>query len=258
MDQHSDFYITLYSNSSFNDFPENKTSSFIVNLPRTINLKGKWSVALAEIIYPQTFENVTPGNNVISIEMLQYQNAEPVVILNKENYSIPCGYYSINELINEVNLSFSKHLNLKNALTYPNTLNSKLNFNPSKEELARAFAKVSYAPNDDENEKVPFTHAAAAAATITFRGNLALQLGYEPDKCIIENPARGPPQINLGISSQLLIYCDLIDHQLIADTTSQVLRVIPTLNHDNRFGDVIVRTFNIRNYLPVMKNILRL
>ena len=54
-----DFYLTLLSNSSIKYFPENKTTSFCTQLPKSIHLDGEWSVALTEIQYPGSIINVS-------------------------------------------------------------------------------------------------------------------------------------------------------------------------------------------------------
>lgn len=54
----ADFFITLPSNTR--DHPENTSSSFRTRLPETIKLKtDKWKCGLAEIVYTNSFENVT-------------------------------------------------------------------------------------------------------------------------------------------------------------------------------------------------------
>jgi len=48
----SDFYITVPSNSSLQEFPNNKNNSFKIRLPKTVRLEGDWRVALASISMP--------------------------------------------------------------------------------------------------------------------------------------------------------------------------------------------------------------
>jgi len=49
----SDFYISLPSNSSKNEFPENKSNSFKIRLPNPIHLEGHgWKVGLFSISMP--------------------------------------------------------------------------------------------------------------------------------------------------------------------------------------------------------------
>jgi hypothetical protein len=47
------FYLTLPSDASMNEFPENVQSNFTVSLETPINLNGNFEVALVEISYSQ-------------------------------------------------------------------------------------------------------------------------------------------------------------------------------------------------------------
>ena len=45
-------------------FPDNKTSSFVTKLSRTLQLDEEWEVGLAEIDYPHTWYNIREGKNL--------------------------------------------------------------------------------------------------------------------------------------------------------------------------------------------------
>ena len=60
------FYLTLPSNSSMDLYPDNKISSYKVNLPNTLHLDPlKWEVGLSEIQFVHTWYNVRKGKNII-------------------------------------------------------------------------------------------------------------------------------------------------------------------------------------------------
>ena len=48
----NEFYLTLPSNSSLADYPNNSSNNFKVRLPAPIRLNGEWKVALASISVP--------------------------------------------------------------------------------------------------------------------------------------------------------------------------------------------------------------
>ena len=48
-------------------FPDNKTSNFVTNLSRTLQLGGEWEVGLVEIDYPHTWYNIHEGKNSVKI-----------------------------------------------------------------------------------------------------------------------------------------------------------------------------------------------
>ena len=56
-----DFYLTLPSHSSLQEFPQNANNNFKVCLPKVIRLdEGDWKVALASILLPDP-KNVLPS-----------------------------------------------------------------------------------------------------------------------------------------------------------------------------------------------------
>ena len=60
------FSVILPSNASMNLYPENKTSSFKVNLPQTLELdSSKWEVELSEIQFEHSWYNIREGRNFI-------------------------------------------------------------------------------------------------------------------------------------------------------------------------------------------------
>src|SRR5436190_8863099 len=64
---HSQFYVTLPSNSSMKYYPNNTTSNFITHLSSEINVSdgAQWEVALVEAHYPNSF--LTVGNDAIIV-----------------------------------------------------------------------------------------------------------------------------------------------------------------------------------------------
>ena len=57
------FYIVVTSDASTAQYPENKPSSFKMQLPSQISLSEDWEVAMTHIIYPYTWQNVQ-GNQL--------------------------------------------------------------------------------------------------------------------------------------------------------------------------------------------------
>ena len=56
--EETQFYLHLPSNASLDKFPENTLTEYRVCLPQTISLTGEWEVALTEIHYPHSWNNV--------------------------------------------------------------------------------------------------------------------------------------------------------------------------------------------------------
>ena len=116
----SQFSVVLPSNSSMDVFPDNRTSSYKVVLPDTLELdRERYEVALSEIQFPVTWYNVRKGKNffdkvvynltedefyernaMIPEDMDRKSTADfkpPIPITYK--ISIPSGYYSTPEEI---------------------------------------------------------------------------------------------------------------------------------------------------------------
>lgn len=89
----NDFYLTLPSNTA----PENKTSTFTVRLPTKLELQGKWEVALSEIQYPHSWNNIHGSTKSGLVD-----NSIEVTFKNNLTVSVfvPGGYYgTIHELL---------------------------------------------------------------------------------------------------------------------------------------------------------------
>lgn len=227
------------SNCSFDEFPQNKTSSFTTALPREILLRGNWKVALAEVQYVNTFENVTRGHNTVTVAMRMKENDGKVshsdIVINIE----PGYYNSVDEILDSISLKLSEIHNFLKDVEFlkkcPLTNTVKVNH----ESIFKHWP--ASAPGKKE----------CVVEVVSFKGRLALQLGYEPDQNIVVTAPQYPINKNFGIPFECLIYCNLVEPQLFGDSHSQVIRAVPTLDKDSRFGDVCMRTFNLRNYIPV-------
>lgn len=247
MNDNSDFYLTLLSNSSFGEYPENKTSSFTVSLPQNISLSGQWKVALAEVHYPYTIETVTSDNNRMIVEIVLEKSGEGVYgDPHLTYYNITEGHYqSHDEIISALNDEISRVSPIEN-LFFLSKDKRFVTFSKDKMEIfmetsiSRAFGTLKS------------NYIKGRVRSIFFEGRLAMQLGYEPNVSILKQNAKAPPNVIFGVPPEMMIYCDLIEPQLIADCHSSVLKIIPTVIQDARYGQVVSKTFNVRSYVPLL------
>lgn len=216
-----EFYITLISNSSLNYYPENKTNSFTAQLPQYITLDGEWSVALVEIQYPFTLFNVTNNNNKIFVKYDRDQ------IFKTE---ITPGYYSnLNDIIKAIN----------NKMKLITSLDSFIEFDEATQRV-----KV----NKDLKNQI----SKVDLVSVSFENRLALQLGFEPGKNI--SGYRLSPHAtnkNLGIPELMVVYCDIIDGQILGDKFCKMLRVINTANGKINFAQFCHKEFNLPHYIKL-------
>lgn len=287
MSENSNFYLTLMSNSSFATYPENKTSSFTVDLSRNIDLHGKWDVALVEMHYPNVFENVMSGNTKIVVTWdvlydINFETGAMDIKTEKKVFEIPIGYYaSTLELIEGINTTIKTSLGIANFLRLDKddgrVVVTARAIRPFKKKILHEHSgrkefdvaegddvdvgrktALKYWVDDLDMENVlkagVFKEDTFFNMKMTLEGRLALQMGFEPDSCIVSSRARTTPQVSFGIPAEMLIYCDLIEPQLYGHSLSKIIRTVVTLDPNSRFGDMCQRCFPIRNYVPLMKN----
>ena len=119
MDDRKSFYVTLPSNACHDIYPDNNNSSYTVQLSQPIELVGPYEVALAEIMYCATW------NNIVSLEdyFVVKHDARPE--LPPTYCKIPSGNYeTIEELVKEMN-AILKKLNIT-VIVYYSPIKKKL------------------------------------------------------------------------------------------------------------------------------------
>lgn len=209
-----DFYITLISNSSMDYFPTNTTSSFTVRLPKNITLGENWRVGLAEIHYSYNFANVRENHNSI-IETTD----DSVTLWKIEEGS----YTSVSDLIHEINRSYASQ--------------PLFEFRP-------------------HTKRLKINHDAVRKGTnvMVLQGNLAVVLGFKPDENILRyQEAPDPASILFGVPHQMLVYCDIIQPQLVAHEVAQVLRTVQIGSDSYRFGTPCHSEFKNIHYVPLAR-----
>src|SRR5436190_6310218 len=94
------FYIVLPSNSSMLYFPENKTTQFTTELPRRIDLHGRWEVALTEIQFPCSFLHIRPEEGLITFVDVKESDK---TMTAKKSRVLSGVYFSVNDVVAAVN-----------------------------------------------------------------------------------------------------------------------------------------------------------
>ncbi len=239
------FYMTLLSNSSMDYYPSNKTSSFTVHLPRYMYLEGDWEVSLVEIQYPYTFTNVESDQVAINIETANitadfildwYTNKKPgerpPYETSWSTHNILSGFYSnVKDIVDALN-----------------------------EVIAEETGQVTFFEYDPYAQRVGCGNDVIEVgrkyiSTFTLSPRLALQLGYIPHEIVTDLHKYAPNVANCGvlIPDKMLIYCDILEPQIIGDTWGKVLRIVST-NPGNSlpyFGQPCSISFNPPQYIPV-------
>ena len=206
------FYITLPSNASMDYYPTNKASCYQIRLPRTLYLKGKYEVALAEIQYPHTW---TTTRGKIGF----------MIIRDNIHYTvnIPQGYYSnIDELIDFINTKICDVL-----------------------DVTKNDTPIKLATNKFTRK----THLRIAEGCfIQFSPGLADILGFKERISYSETMSSPfPTNLKLGFYT-LFVYCSICEPQVVGDYYVPLLRSVAIEGND---GDIVMKTYGEPHYVPV-------
>ena len=184
------FYISLPNDSSRDIFPENNASEYTTRLPQWIELNGEWEIGLHSVAYMKW--------DVIdhSIGLLAYEDGGKI----HEMKMLKC-YTTIDEYVTYINESFKK-LNLE-----------------TKFEITLENGKVTI--------KVKPNHK------IILRRNQAIILGFIPYDSMKEYHKIGPStetgnyDANLYRETNIHVYCDMAQSQIVGDKTMPLLGIVP-------------------------------
>ena len=216
-----DFYITLPSESSKELFLENNPSEYTVRLPRWIHLKGNWEIGLHSIAY-------TPWNIIQALD-------EPISFITAGGKEGRGGkmrkhYSSVRKYVSSINKSLKesrigKSLEDKsNEIVFSYELNGKVNVNLSpgyKVRLRREQAIVlGFMTFEDSTE------------------------AYD-----IKNTKTGPYKANLHRETNIHVYCDIVQAQIVGDKMAPLVAVVPCQETYDTY-ETLYAVENI-HYIPV-------
>lgn len=214
------FYLTLPSNSSAKYFPNNKTTNFSTKLPKSIKLDGEWLVGIVEFQYPCTMFTVQDNNNLVYItKRMEIPNeAEPSVVTYK-NHIPTSSYEDIGDIITALN---------------------------SRESFKLRHDKIS--------KLVTLTGELKNLISLRFSPVLSLQLGFDPNTNLAtKKTGKFPANLYLGLPSQLYIYCDIVEPQMVGDVMCPLLRIIPLDPVKYIYGSSKMHVFSPPHYIPLMR-----
>ena len=218
------FYVTLPSNSSKDLFPENNPSEYVNKLSRWIDLNGEWEVGLHSVAYTQwnTFKHLnepilctaTSGGTTVKYE----------IILTKKYYT------TVDEYVTDINESVKK-------------LFKKEGFDE----------KTRYIKLSILNGKVTIT---SSHFTIYLRKEQAVVLGFmkfdDPKevKKITRGTTTGSYNANLHRKTNIHLYCDIVQPQIVGDTVVPLIGVIPTTEKTSGMHETVHEVESI-HYIPI-------
>ena len=246
-------YITLPSNTT--DFPSNNTANFRVRLPNPIELSGEWEVALVEIQYPYSWNNLQDGGgNEFQVDLLSKR--EQLTLVEPEEIKVHPGYYkNAGELIDAIKLGIEKwapgNYIPPKAKSNGEILKRQVKRSDKrKEKLRRKVDKGFHISYNELSKRVQISLKTGHIKEVSLGSQLQYMLGFAKEQLPLRNAvniASFPPDISAAFNT-LYIYSDIIQPQVVANSLVPLLRTVPI---EGKFGESVDKVFVAPHYLPV-------
>lgn len=218
------FYMTLPSSSA----RENTASEFQTKLPININLIGDWEVGLAEILYGNTWHNITGGND--TVKFLDHESG------NRVTWRLTHGRY---ETIKGLLEAMQKA--------------KKMFVNPSKNALLGNF-EFGYMENV---KRCTLRINTDSIYDLEVHPDILYMLGFEAQQLKVIKNNTGEKTIfswhpvDMSCSlNHLYIYCDIVNPQIVGNILAPLLQIV---NVEGKYVDTISRIYITPHYVPVLK-----
>lgn len=232
----NDFYLTLPSNTS----PDNTTANFSVHLPTKLDLPGKWEVALVEIQYPHSWDNIHSSGGSDNVIEITFPNDAKVAVY------IPPGYYgTVEELISAIQYGQQRSSQMilqtyKNHQTIISGKNVKTNH---IKDVVKGFQL-------EWNQTLKRVQCKLfRIKSVKLSQQVQYMLGFETDTIDGTNEiAYFQPDLRSGFYS-LYIYCSLVEPQIVGNITAPLLRHV---HIDGSHGDIVEKLYQTPHYVPVV------
>ena len=287
----SEFYLTLPSNSSMQYYPGNTTTKYSTHLTQQIRLSGgAWEVALAEFHYPCTYTMIggdciiyvyaykEPANDTTIVsetapiaEALTSEASLDEEELPPTSEALKGAEPQIVETVLPTQVGTTTKLN--HAGSTPGIKRKKV---PKRRPTELKAVKVegyytnvkefitmldehttlsnytSFNYNDEKDRVSIMTTTDVIQVKLT--PQLLAQLGFSPSEFDLKKNGEGvrPPDLRLGLPSQMYVYCDIIQPQMVGDVMAPLLRIVNIDNTSHVFGTQRACVFNTPHYVPVM------
>ena len=190
------FYITLPSESSKDLFPENNPSEYIVRLSHWIHLKGEWEIGLHSIAY-------TRRNIIHRLDgTISYAYPENGTTKTATTGKTRKHYSSVDEYVSSINeLLEESHIN-KNEIEFTIDLSQKVTItlrDGYRVRLSREQAIVLGFMNFEDSAETYY----------------------------IKYTETGSYKANLYRETNIFIYCDIVQPQIVGDKLIPLVAIVP-------------------------------
>ena len=211
-----DFYITLPSNSSLKEYPDNNGSFYTTLLAKEVDLEANdYEIALSEITFSNTYFNV--HKNTVGYTLSPKEGASTIHFINEGLYD------TANSLIKSLN-----------------------EISPGPRHGRKPPVKFYL----DRNSRKVSLKVYEAGTAIKITEALGTLLSIEADKVYV-GPTRvfGAGQVDVHRKLfAIYVYCSIVEYSMVGDTLSPLLRVIPSINKQT---EVFHKSFARPHYMPL-------
>ena len=223
------FFVQCPSNASTDIYANNTLSSFTVNFKQPIVLSGDYDVGVAEIQFPQTFNNIRKGSNTFEI-IYSYPRSRKVKHMIKE---VQPGYYeNIPDLIEAIKSIYGSTRD-KKSTDKVKLIGLEITYNPSTRRVLinadNLKLRIKRASGREHTPKVYH-------ATIKLHDDVARLLGFK-NGAIIEKGSSHEGEFAATPSGglhQMYLYSDCIHPQPHPDGNVNILRTIAIDEESNK------------------------
>jgi hypothetical protein len=223
--------LILVSNAEFSRtlYPSNTVAKFTTRLfePVEMNTNGgaAYEIAVTKIQFPISFYNVNDTDYYIHEFKMDNDGIKSEI----KTLALPKGNYA----------DLTQFLDYLNKLTI---IKNNLSFQYNEES-----GRVEVSWNMKSNTK-----------RIDLSPKLRAMLGFDPTpegpkQCFIrEGPAPSPPHLHVNVHQQLFVYCDVVEPQLVGDSSERVLCTVG-IEDVTKFGYLFKQRFPNPDYVPLLK-----
>ena len=128
----------------------------------------------------------------------------------------------------------------------------------SMQELIKA-ANKALSRNVSDNIKLTY-NAFTGKVTVQIKSvfqfaamkPLSIILGFGGKDVMLKKTTESPCVADLTTVSTIYVYCDIVQPQIVGDTSAQLLKSIPA---EGTFGDIITKTFTNIQYVPIQRKL---
>ena len=202
-------YVMLPSNNSMDIYPDNKISSFRMNLPEMLQVDPEqWEVALKEIQFPHLWHNVRKNKNYFIgwyNTVIGHSSNNKRVEFKFMKELKPDYYSSMSEMVAELNAKIP---------TRPDTINLHSDGFDIRFDYDFFFNKTI----------VTMSHGVS----IKMEGlDLTMRMGFKENEILRGSTSIiSPFMTNIKRYTALYDYTDIIQNQLVGDVRAPLLRVV--------------------------------